>query len=134
MENYKENNDSTFGKGKRGTSWTRHEIRCLLSVWGEAEIKFCVSSLRRNLHIFTYMSSELKKLKVNRSALEIRMKTKLLRRDYKKAIAQNSRSGGSPSDFVWMQEMQKIFRGDASIEPHRATESNAPVTHGKYRH
>lgn len=134
MDKNSDNVCPALGKGTRGTSWTRQEIRSLMSVWGDAELKYCFSSLRRNYHIFTYMSAELRKLNVNRSALEIRTKTKLLRRDFKRAIAQNSRTGGSPAEFIWMNEMLRIFRGDPSMQPHRTTETEAPLMEGKERH
>ncbi|KAJ7345178.1 hypothetical protein JRQ81_001128 [Phrynocephalus forsythii] len=118
-------------KIKRGVIWGNEETSALIKVWGEAEIKYALSSLKRNIEIFEVISSELAKLGFIRSASECRTKTKSLRKLYKQAVLQNSKSGSSHSKFLWYEEMANIFRTDTSIHPLRTTESESRDVNGK---
>ncbi|KAJ7338428.1 hypothetical protein JRQ81_012078 [Phrynocephalus forsythii] len=112
-------------KGKRGIIWGKAETSALIKVWGEAEIKYALSSLKRNYEIFEMISSELLKIGYRRSADECRTKTKSLRKLYKQAVLHNNTSGSGRSKFIWLDEMAQIFRTDTSIHPLRTTESES---------
>ncbi|KAJ7338341.1 hypothetical protein JRQ81_011324 [Phrynocephalus forsythii] len=112
-------------KIKRGVIWGNEETSALIKVWGEAEIKYALSSLKRNIEIFEVISSELAKLGFSRLASECRTKTKSLRKLYKQAVLHNSTSGSGRSKFIWYDEMANIFRTDTSIHPLQTTESES---------
>ncbi|KAJ7329633.1 hypothetical protein JRQ81_015807, partial [Phrynocephalus forsythii] len=63
MDNYDsldESQGSTKSvKGKRGVIWGNAETSALIKIWGEAEIKYALSSLKRNYEIFEMISTEL---------------------------------------------------------------------------
>ncbi|KAJ7320353.1 hypothetical protein JRQ81_019864 [Phrynocephalus forsythii] len=115
-------------KIKRGIIWGNEETSALIKVWGEAEIKYALCSLKRNIEIFEVISSELNKLGFSRSASECRTKTKSLRKLYKQAVLHNSTSGSGRSKFLWYDEMANIFCTDTSIHPLRTTESESSGT------
>lgn len=123
---------SNKGKGIRGTSWSRSETLSLLKIWGDAELKHGVSSLKRNYMHFADISAELAKIGVFRGPLECRTKTKILRRDYKRALAHNDSSGVSPSPFPYMKQMNSIFRSDPSMIQLQAADNNDETSRGKY--
>ncbi|KAJ7320192.1 hypothetical protein JRQ81_019703 [Phrynocephalus forsythii] len=110
-------------RGKTGVIWGNAETSALIKIWGEAEIKYALSSLKRNYEIFELISSELQKIGYRRSADECRMKMKLLRKLYKQAVIHNNTSGSGRSKFIWFDEMAQIFRTDTSIHLLRTTES-----------
>ncbi|KAJ7332194.1 hypothetical protein JRQ81_014374 [Phrynocephalus forsythii] len=112
-------------KGKRGIIWGNAETSILIKVWGEAEIKYALSSLKRNYENFEVISREMKKIGCSRLAEECRSKTKCLRKLYYQAVIQNSTSGAGRSKFLWFEEMAQIFRTDTSIHPLRLTESES---------
>ncbi|KAJ7303164.1 hypothetical protein JRQ81_012097, partial [Phrynocephalus forsythii] len=111
------------GAGKRGCSWSPKETKALLRIWGEAERKHAVSTLKRNYPIFVDISAQLAKLGFCRGPVECRTKTKALRKLYKQALLDNN--GAGRWDFIWFDEMQRIFRWDPSFKRLRATESEA---------
>ncbi|KAJ7345164.1 hypothetical protein JRQ81_001114 [Phrynocephalus forsythii] len=111
-------------KGK-GIIWGNAETSALIKIWGEAEIKYALSSLKRNYEIFEMISTELNKTGFNRSTEECRTKMKSLRKLYKQAVTQNNTSGSGLSKFIWFDEMAQIFRTDTSIHPLRTTESKS---------
>ncbi|KAJ7324601.1 hypothetical protein JRQ81_017621 [Phrynocephalus forsythii] len=112
-------------KGKRGVIWGNAETSALIKVWGEAEVEYALSSLKRNYEIFEMISTELGKIGFFRSAEDCSTKTKSLRKLYKLAVLYNNRSGSGRSKFIWYDEMAQIFRTDASIHPLRTTESES---------
>ncbi|KAJ7326642.1 hypothetical protein JRQ81_016401 [Phrynocephalus forsythii] len=112
-------------KGKRGVIWGNAETSALIKIWGEAEIKYALSSLKRNYKIFEMISTELSKIGFSRSAEECRTKTKSLRKLYKQAVLHNNTSGSGRSKFIWFDEMAQILRKDTSIHPLRTTESES---------
>ncbi|KAJ7320491.1 hypothetical protein JRQ81_020002, partial [Phrynocephalus forsythii] len=112
-------------KQKKGVIWGNAETSALIKIWGEAEIKYALSSLKCNCEIFEIISTELNKMGFNRSAEECRTKMKSLRKLYKQAVTQNNTSGSGHSKFIWFDEMAQIFRTDTSIQPLRTTESES---------
>ncbi|KAJ7344632.1 hypothetical protein JRQ81_000582 [Phrynocephalus forsythii] len=117
-------------KGKRGVIWGNTETSALIKIWGEAEIKYALSSLKWNYEIFEMISTELSKIGFSRSAEECRTKTKSLRKLYKQAVLHNNTSGSERSKFIWFDEMTQIFRTDTSIHPLRTTESESAADTG----
>ncbi|KAJ7316312.1 hypothetical protein JRQ81_002474 [Phrynocephalus forsythii] len=135
MDNNDDSLDESQGstksvKGKRGVIWGNAETSALIKVWGEAEVKYALSSLKRNYEIFEMISTELGKVGYFRSAEECRTKTKSLRKLYKLAVLHNNRSGSGRSKFIWYDEMAQIFRTDASIHPLQTTESESSAEAG----
>ncbi|KAJ7344800.1 hypothetical protein JRQ81_000750, partial [Phrynocephalus forsythii] len=61
-------------KGKREVILGNTETSALIKIWGEAEIKYTLSSLKRNYEIFEMISTELNKIGFSRSAEECRTK------------------------------------------------------------
>ncbi|KAJ7317089.1 hypothetical protein JRQ81_003251 [Phrynocephalus forsythii] len=118
-------------RGKRGVLWGNAETSALIKIWGEAEIKYALSSLKSNYEIFEMISYELSKLGYQRNAEECRTKTKSLRKLYKQAVMHNNTSGSGRSKFIWFEEMALIFRTDTSIHPLRTTESESTVETGR---
>ncbi|KAJ7326733.1 hypothetical protein JRQ81_016492 [Phrynocephalus forsythii] len=114
------------GRGTRGSSWSFDETKLLQKLWGEAEVKYAVSTLKRKYEIFAEISAELANLGYDRGPVECRNKTKVLRRDYKRAIASNKQSGNERAKFICYEEMDRIFRSDVSMHPLRTTETKAP--------
>ncbi|KAJ7325324.1 hypothetical protein JRQ81_018344 [Phrynocephalus forsythii] len=112
-------------KGKRGVLWGNVETSVLIKIWGEAEVTYALSSLKRNYEIFELISNELCKIGFNRSPEECRTKMKSLRKLYKQAVLHNNTSGSGRSKFIWFDEMAQIFRTDNSIHPLRTTESES---------
>ncbi|KAJ7319867.1 hypothetical protein JRQ81_019378, partial [Phrynocephalus forsythii] len=112
-------------KGKRGVIWGNAETSALITVWGEAEVKYALSSLKRNYEIFKEIFTESGKLGFFRTTEECRTKTKSLRKLYKLAVPHNNRSSSGRSRFIWYDEMSQIFRTDTSIHPLRTTESES---------
>ncbi|KAJ7332403.1 hypothetical protein JRQ81_014583, partial [Phrynocephalus forsythii] len=53
-------------KRKRGVICSNVETSALIKVWGEANIKYALSSLKRNYEIFEVISKELSKLGFHR--------------------------------------------------------------------
>ncbi|KAJ7324591.1 hypothetical protein JRQ81_017611 [Phrynocephalus forsythii] len=104
-------------KGKRGVIRGNADTSVLINVWGEAEIKYALSSLKRNYKIFEMISTELCKIGFSRSAEECRTKMKSLRKLYKQAVLHNNTSGSGRSKFIWFDEMAQIFRTDPPIHP-----------------
>ncbi|KAJ7324602.1 hypothetical protein JRQ81_017622 [Phrynocephalus forsythii] len=90
----------TNGPGKRGCSLSTRETRALLQIWGDFEIKYALSSMKRNFQIFSDIAGQLAKLGIHRGPLECRNKAKALRKLYKNASAQNNKSGSGRSDFL----------------------------------
>ncbi|KAJ7325251.1 hypothetical protein JRQ81_018271 [Phrynocephalus forsythii] len=117
-------------KGKEGVIWGNAETSALIKIWGEAEIKYALSSLKRNYEIFEMISTELNKIGFSRCAEECRTKMKSLRKLYKQAVLQNNTSGSGRSKFIWFNEMAQIFRTDTSIHPLRTTESESATETG----
>ncbi|KAJ7300625.1 hypothetical protein JRQ81_000024 [Phrynocephalus forsythii] len=118
------------GKGKRGVIWGASETAALINIWGQAERKYALSSRKRNYEIYERIASELGKSGYKRTVEECRSKTKLLRKLYKAAARQDDNNTTTPgaaarSKFLWMEEMDQIFRRDASIHPLGTTGSGA---------
>ncbi|KAJ7338069.1 hypothetical protein JRQ81_010609 [Phrynocephalus forsythii] len=117
-------------KVKRGVIWGNAETSALIKIWGEAEVKYALSSLKRNYEIFEMISTELSKIGFCRSTEECRTKMKSLRKLYKQAVLPNNASGSGRSKFIWYDEMAQIFRTDTSIHPLRTTESKSAAETG----
>ncbi|KAJ7335366.1 hypothetical protein JRQ81_013307, partial [Phrynocephalus forsythii] len=58
-------------KGKRGVIWGNTETSALIKIWGEAEVKYVLSSLKWNYEIFEMISTELCKIGFTRSAKNV---------------------------------------------------------------
>ncbi|KAJ7300499.1 hypothetical protein JRQ81_000030 [Phrynocephalus forsythii] len=120
------------GKGKRGVIWGASKTAALINIWGQAERKYALSSRKRNYEIYERIASELGKSGYKRTGEECRSKTKLLRKLYKAAARQDDDTptttpgAAARSKFPWMEEMDQIFRPEASsIPPLRTTGSEA---------
>ncbi|KAJ7332429.1 hypothetical protein JRQ81_014609, partial [Phrynocephalus forsythii] len=64
-------------KGKRGVIWGNAETSALIKIWGEAEVKYALSSLKCNYEIFEIISTELSKIGFSRTLKSVRPKRNL---------------------------------------------------------
>ncbi|CAG7721991.1 unnamed protein product, partial [Allacma fusca] len=88
----------------RGPTWTDEEVHKLFHVWSIPTIFNGFLNEKRKREVFSQVSTELRKLNVNRSWEECRAKIKNLKGEYKK-----SRDANSPQTFKYYSLMEKIL-------------------------
>ncbi|XP_062977813.1 uncharacterized protein LOC134395582 [Elgaria multicarinata webbii] len=103
----------------RGVSWRYQETLDLLEIWGESKIQEQLRSSHRNIYFFQYIAGEMAARGHERTALECRNKTKVMRLEYKRVVDHNSRSGNTRATCPFFSELHRILRGDASVTPKR---------------
>ncbi|KAJ7326651.1 hypothetical protein JRQ81_016410 [Phrynocephalus forsythii] len=67
----------TNGPGKRGCSWSTRENKALLQIWGDFEIKYALSSMKRNFQIFQTSLKSLQSWEFTVDLLNDELKLKL---------------------------------------------------------
>lgn len=107
----------------RGASWRREETLDLIAIWGERAIQERLSQSARNGDIYQEIAQGMAARGHSKSMEACRTKAKNLRKDYKRVLAHNAKSGVEPATCPFFQELQQIFVGDGSVMPTRLVQS-----------
>ncbi|XP_061476729.1 zinc finger protein with KRAB and SCAN domains 8-like [Rhineura floridana] len=109
--------------GARGPSWRSCEVLDLLDIWGESEVQGQLRSSHRNIDTFENIAKQMASRGHFRTAKECRNKTKVMRGEYRRVVAHNSKSGNSRTTCPYYEQLHRILRGDASVTPLRVSRS-----------
>ncbi|XP_061469320.1 uncharacterized protein LOC133378496 isoform X3 [Rhineura floridana] len=107
--------------GARGPSWRSCEVLDLLDIWGESKVQGQLRSSHRNIDTFENIAKHMASRGHFRTALECRNKTKVMRGEYRRVIAHNSKSGNNRTTCPYYNQLHRILRGDASVTPLRVS-------------
>ncbi|XP_033126392.1 trihelix transcription factor ASIL1-like, partial [Anneissia japonica] len=90
-------------------NWTDGATRALINIWGEDNIQQGLDGTRRNASTYAEIAKKLKECGYDFTSKQIINKCKNLRRQYTAAKDANNKSGNPPSEWVYFEEMDKIF-------------------------
>lgn len=111
--------------GVRGASWKREETQDLIAIWGERSIQQKLSQSARNGDIYGEIARGMAARGHTKSMEACRTKAKNLKKEYKKVLSHNGKSGMGPTTCPFFNELQQIFAGDGSVIPRRLVHSMA---------
>lgn len=109
--------------GVRGASWRREETLDLIAIWGERAIQERLSQSARNGDIFEEIAQGMAARGHSKSMEACRTKAKNLKKEYKRVLSHNAKSGVEPATCPFFHELQQIFEGDGSVMPTRLVQS-----------
>ncbi|XP_061486648.1 myb/SANT-like DNA-binding domain-containing protein 7 [Rhineura floridana] len=85
-----------------------------------AAVHWCSFAPRRshrNIDTFESIAQQMATRGHCRTAMECRNKTKVMRAEYRRVVAHNSKSGNSRTTCPYYEQLHNILRGDASMTP-----------------
>ncbi|KAJ8048456.1 hypothetical protein HOLleu_00781 [Holothuria leucospilota] len=98
----------------RGRIWSNDELELLIDIWGSAELLSKMDWTSRNASVFKEMVTTLSNAEYERTAKEVKNKIKNLKRDYKKVVGHNKRSGVEAREIMFQDKLDLIL-GDRRL-------------------
>lgn len=126
-QDHQTTSDGTSGD-MRGRIWSEEELGTFLDIWGSEEILSKMDGTSRNSLVFRTIVSKMKDMGYERTAKEIQNKMKNLKRDYRKVIDHNRRSGNDVKTMPHKEKLDIILGDRPSAEPQHTIQSGRNST------
>ncbi|XP_071796114.1 uncharacterized protein [Asterias amurensis] len=101
----------------RGKVWSDVELGTFLDIWASQEIQNKLDGTVRNKAVFLDLTAMMNERGFTRTSKELQNKIKNLKRDYKKTIDHNKRSGVNLKTLPHMDKLDNIIGGRQRVEP-----------------
>lgn len=98
-----------------GKHWTEEEVKALLSVWAERNIRKQLYRTLRNKEIFIYVAKRLQTLGVYRDWKQCRAKYKNLKYEYR-TVKHAHRSGDSSRTMKFFHTLDAILQSEPTAQ------------------
>uniref|UniRef100_A0A8C6HPD9 Myb/SANT-like DNA-binding domain-containing protein n=1 Tax=Mus spicilegus TaxID=10103 RepID=A0A8C6HPD9_MUSSI len=98
-----------------GKHWTEEEVKALLSVWAERNIRKQLYRTLRNKEIFIYVAKRLRSLGVYRDWKQCRAKYKNLKYEYR-TVKHAHRSGDSSRTMKFFHALDAILQSEPTAQ------------------
>lgn len=108
----------------RGKGWSEDENRIFIDIWGSDSVQARLDGTLRNAIAFRTIQEKMKEMGFDRTLKEIKNKIKNLKRDYKKVIHHNKRSGVEPRDMPYKDVLDNILGDRPAMVPKHTFESS----------
>ncbi|XP_034775041.2 uncharacterized protein LOC117971144 isoform X3 [Acipenser ruthenus] len=104
--------------GKIAAPWDHDDITALISVWGQERFQAELSETFRNIQVFERIAAALRRMGVQRSAVQCRGKIKKLKQEHKRCKESLARGGSEHRAFQHYQQLERVLnRRRAPREP-----------------
>ena len=114
-------------KMSRGSTWAEEEIRYLISIWSDENIKSQLENTHKNANMYKLFSERMKERGYERTAEQCHLKVKKLRQQYIKvrdAIRKSGASTNAKDTFAFYDEMDTILGTRPTSSPIKVLESS----------
>ncbi|XP_058867189.1 uncharacterized protein LOC117434066 isoform X1 [Acipenser ruthenus] len=103
---------------KIAAPWDHDDITALISVWGQERFQAELSETFRNIQVFERIAAALRRMGVQRSAVQCRGKIKKLKQEHKRCKESLARGGSEHRAFQHYQQLERVLnRRRAPREP-----------------
>ncbi|KAK6469846.1 hypothetical protein HHUSO_G31388 [Huso huso] len=103
---------------KIAAPWDHDDITALISVWGQERFQAELSETFRNIQVFERIAVALRRMGVQRSAVQCRGKIKKLKQEHKRCKESLARGGSEHRAFQHYQQLERVLnRRRAPREP-----------------
>ncbi|XP_041091190.1 uncharacterized protein LOC121304236 [Polyodon spathula] len=103
---------------KISAPWDHDDITALISVWGQDRFQAELSETFRNIQVFERIAAALRRMGVQRSAVQCRGKIKKLKQEHKRCGESLARGGCEHRAFRYYQQLERVLsRRRAPREP-----------------
>ncbi|XP_041081622.1 uncharacterized protein LOC121298563 [Polyodon spathula] len=103
---------------KIAAPWDHDDITALISVWGQDRFQAELSETFRNIQVFERIAAALRRMGVQRSAVQCRGKIKKLKQEHKRCRESLARGGCEHRAFRYYQQLERVLsRRRAPREP-----------------
>ncbi|MGH0156866.1 UNVERIFIED_CONTAM: hypothetical protein FKN15_031842 [Acipenser sinensis] len=97
--------------GKIAAPWDHDDITALISVWGQERFQAELSETFRNIQVFERIAASLRRMGVQRSAVQCRGKIKKLKQEHKRCKESLARGGSEHRAFQHYQQLEREAPG-----------------------